>query len=80
MKKNERWLFLRQFVDATMHLAPIGDVGICCCYNFLILFRAYFSVRLVLPTNAGWCGASTGNAHYRREKKTFILLPLFAYA
>jgi hypothetical protein len=30
-RKNERKLFLRQYIDTTMHLAPIGDaVRICC--------------------------------------------------
>jgi hypothetical protein len=34
-RKNERTLLLRQYIDATMHLAPIGNaVRICCVINF----------------------------------------------
>jgi hypothetical protein len=34
---------LRQYIDATMHLAPIGNgVQICSVYNFQILFRGFF--------------------------------------
>jgi hypothetical protein len=45
---------LRQYIDATMHLAPIGNgVKICSVYNFQILFHKFFSVRRASPTNAG---------------------------
>jgi hypothetical protein len=34
---------LRQYIDATMHPAPIGNgVQICSVYNFQILFRGFF--------------------------------------
>jgi hypothetical protein len=34
---------LRQYIDATMPVAPIGNgVKICSDYNFLILFRGFF--------------------------------------
>jgi hypothetical protein len=34
---------LRQYIDETMHLAPIGNgVQICSAYNFQILFRGFF--------------------------------------
>ncbi len=34
---------LYQYIDATMHLAPIGNaVRICWFYNFQILFRGFF--------------------------------------
>jgi hypothetical protein len=34
---------LRQYIDAAMHLAPVGDgVQICSVYNFQILFRGFF--------------------------------------
>ncbi len=45
-----RQVFVRQYIDASIRLAPIGDAVICCYYNFLILFRVYFSV---CRTNAG---------------------------
>jgi hypothetical protein len=35
---------LRQYIDATKHLAPLGDaVRIWSVYNFQILFRRIFS-------------------------------------
>jgi hypothetical protein len=34
---------LRQYIDATMPVAPIGNgVQICSVYNFKILFRGFF--------------------------------------
>jgi hypothetical protein len=34
---------LRQYIDATMPVAPIGNgVQICSVYNFQILFRGFF--------------------------------------
>ncbi len=42
-RKKERRLFLRLYIDATMHLAPIGDaVRICCVSNIQILFCGIF--------------------------------------
>ncbi len=32
-RKNDRWSFLRQYIDATMHLAPIGDAVQICYVN-----------------------------------------------
>ena len=45
---------LRQYIDATMPVAPIGNgVQICSIYNFQILFRElFFTVRRALPKNA----------------------------
>jgi hypothetical protein len=34
---------LRQYIDAAMHLAPMGiGIQICSVYNFQILFRGFF--------------------------------------
>jgi hypothetical protein len=34
---------LRKYIDAMMHLAPIGNgVQVCSIYNFQILFRGFF--------------------------------------
>jgi hypothetical protein len=47
-------LALCQYIDATMHPAPIGNgVQICSVYNFQILFRGFVSVRRALPNDAG---------------------------
>ncbi len=54
-------LVLRQYIDATMHPAPLGNgVQICSVWIFLILFRGFFSVRRASPYNADWLGASIG--------------------
>ncbi len=63
-----------------MHIAPIGNtVWICCVYNFQTLFRGFFfcSPRIAY-SNAGWFGASIGNACCKIEK-TSTKLPHFAY-
>jgi hypothetical protein len=46
---------LRQYIDAMMPVAPIGNgVQICSVYNFQILFRGFFfSVRRAAPNDAG---------------------------
>jgi hypothetical protein len=37
LNKHQRWVFLRQYIDATMLLAPIGNaIRICCVNNFQI--------------------------------------------
>jgi hypothetical protein len=57
-------------MDATIHLAPIGDaVHICCVNKFEILFhRLVFLFAAHSLTNTGWFGASIGNARYKRKK------------
>jgi hypothetical protein len=43
---------LRQYIDATMPVAPIGnEVKICSVYNFQILFPGFF--RRASPNDAG---------------------------
>jgi hypothetical protein len=60
---------LRQYIDATMPVAPIGNgVQICSVYNFQISFRGFFFVRRTSPNDAGWFGASIGKACYKEEK------------
>jgi hypothetical protein len=45
---------LRQYIDATMPLAPIGNgVQICSVYNIQILFCGFFSVCRASPNDAG---------------------------
>jgi hypothetical protein len=65
---------LRQYIDATMSVAPIGNgVQICSVYNFQILFRGFFSsVCRALPNDAGWFSASIGE-----EKKNIDLMAAF---
>jgi hypothetical protein len=47
---NLKMGILRQDIDATMHLAPIGNsVRICCVYNFQVLFGGFFSVCHASP-------------------------------
>ncbi len=61
---------LRQYIDATMPLAPIGNgVQICSVYNIQILFCGFFSVCRASPNDAGWFGASICSVRYKREKK-----------
>ncbi len=61
---------LRQYIDATMPLAPIDNgVQICSVYNFQVLFRGFFSVRRVSPNYAGGFCASIGSARYKIEKQ-----------
>ncbi len=40
VQKNERQVFLTKYIDATLHLASVGnEVKIWCVNNFKILFR-----------------------------------------
>jgi hypothetical protein len=70
---------LRQYIDATMPVASIGNgVQICSVYNFQILFRGFFfSVRRASPNDAGCFGASIGSARYKRERKNMCLAAAF---
>jgi hypothetical protein len=64
-----------------MHLAPLGNAQqYCSVYNFQLVFRGFFSVNTALPNNAERFGASIGNAQFKGEKKTWILLQRFAYS
>ncbi len=91
LRRKKYWLFqirpsplfgaaLRQYIDATMQLAPIDNgVQICSVSNVQILFCEFFSVRRASPTNAGWFGTSIGSARYKREK-ICTYLPRSAYS
>jgi hypothetical protein len=64
-----------------MHLAPLGNAQqYCSVYDFQLGFRRlFFSFNTALPKDADRFGASMGNAQYKGEKKTWILLQRFAY-
>jgi hypothetical protein len=66
---------LRQYIEATMPVAPLGNgVQICSVYNFQILFADFFSVRRASPNDAGWFGASIGKARYKEEKNIDLMV------
>ncbi len=73
---------LRQYIDATMPLAPIGNrVQICSVYKVQVLFWGFvFFCCRTSPNEAGGFDASIGSARYKREKKICALLPHFAYS
>jgi hypothetical protein len=73
-KDGKKHYCLRHYIDTTMHLAPLGNAQqYCSVFNFQLVFRELFlqfAAHCLRTQTDSVRQYSTGNAHYKGEKKT----------